>query len=39
MDKYINKYIPVQKRYLDECSPEEHCDIIVNNQDYLNPIV
>lgn len=37
LQKYINKYIPIQKRYLSEEDPMQKSDIIINNQDYLNP--
>lgn len=37
LEKYNIKYIPIQKRYLNEYEPEKHCDILVNNQDYFNP--
>lgn len=35
--KYINKYIPIQKRYLSEENPMQKSDIVINNDDYLNP--
>jgi len=37
MEKYKNKYIPAQKRYLEEYEPVKNCDIVVDNTDYLNP--
>lgn len=37
LDKYKNKYIPIQKRYLQEYSPEAICDILVDNNDYMSP--
>lgn len=39
LQKYTNKYIPVQKLYLSEHTPEEKSDIIINNQDYARPII
>jgi phosphoglycolate phosphatase-like HAD superfamily hydrolase len=36
MEKYIHKYIPTQKKYLEECEPEQRSDIVINNQDYFN---
>lgn len=35
--KYTNKYIPVQRKYLEEYRPEQRSDIVINNQDYFNP--
>jgi len=37
VEKYKNKYIPVQKKYLDEYEPMKNCDIAAYNNDYLNP--
>ena len=37
LDKYITKYIPIQKRYLREYQPEKNCDIFIDNNDYFNP--
>ena len=37
LQKYINKYIPIQKHYLLENNPEKTSDIVINNEDYLNP--
>ena len=37
LQKYINKYIPIQERYLSEHYPVKTSDIVINNEDYLNP--
>ena len=37
LQKYINKYIPIQKLYFSEYNPVQKSDIVINNQDYLNP--
>ena len=37
LDKYREKYIPVQMRYLNECAPDKSCDILVDNTDWCNP--
>jgi uridine kinase len=37
LQKYINKYIPVQKQYLQEHRPQINCDILIDNTDYLCP--
>ncbi len=39
MKKYTDKYIPVQKRYLDEYKPRFTCDLVVDNNDYLHPMI
>jgi phosphoglycolate phosphatase len=37
IQKYIDKYIPIQKRYLEEYTPEINSDILINNSDYSRP--
>jgi len=37
LQKYIDKYIPIQKRYLEEFKPQAYCDIYIDNNDYLYP--
>lgn len=39
LDKYRNKYIPVQKKYLREYKVKETCDLIIDNTDFDNPII
>lgn len=39
LDKYINKYIPIQKKYMKEHQPLKNSDIIINNQDYSFPFI
>lgn len=35
--KNIDKYIPIQKRFIDEHKPDESCDIYIDNSNYDNP--
>ncbi len=37
LSKYIDKYIPVQKRYVEAFKPDERCDILIDNNDYCTP--
>ncbi len=37
LQKYIDKYIPIQKRYISEYNPHETCDFVIDNNDYINP--
>ena len=37
LQKYCNKYIPIQKRYLSEEAPVQKSDFVINNEDYRNP--
>lgn len=39
MQKYINRYLPVQERYLKEYRPDMNCDILIDNNDYEHPII
>ena len=39
LQKYKNKYIPIQKLYLSEHNPEQKSDIVIDNKDYLNPTI
>lgn len=37
--KSIGKYIPVQKRYIEEYKPLDCSDIVINNNNYLHPAI
>lgn len=37
LQKYINKYIPIQKLYLDKCKPSQIADLVVDNQNFNKP--
>jgi phosphoglycolate phosphatase len=37
VEKYISKYIPVQKFYIDKYNPKNISDVIIDNEDYWNP--
>lgn len=39
LDRYHNKYIPIQKWYLAECQPREKSDLVIDNNDYHRPVV
>ncbi len=39
LDKYKNKYIPIQKWYLESYKPKEYSDLVIDNNDYNNPVV
>ena len=34
---YRNKYIPLQKKYLREYSPKQTADIVIDNEDFMQP--
>jgi RimJ/RimL family protein N-acetyltransferase len=36
--RYNNKYIPIQKLYMKQYNPKEQSDIVIDNNDYWNPI-
>ncbi len=37
LNRYINKYIPIQKMYLKKYKPKAISDIIINNENYMQP--
>lgn len=37
VERYNNKYIPIQKQYIENCVPKNKSDIIIDNEDYCNP--
>lgn len=39
MRKYQSKYLPAQRAYLDEYPSERNADVIIDNNDWENPIV
>lgn len=39
IEKYQQKYIPVQKLYIDKHKPKERSDMLILNEDYRNPVV
>lgn len=39
LERYRRKYIPVQRRYLEEWTPRERCDLLVDNEDYGFPVL
>ena len=39
LQRYNDRYIPGQKIYLNEYSPKERCEIVVDNNDYLKPVI
>ncbi len=38
-DRYLKRYIPGQKLYLDGVHPEEKADIVIDNSDFNNPSI
>ncbi len=38
-EKYLNRYIPGEKIYLDSCHPMKRADIVIDNNDYHHPII
>lgn len=37
LQKYIDKYIPIQKLYLDQWKPAEAADMVIDNEDFNAP--
>lgn len=37
LQRYKEKYIPIQQRYLAECSPREKSDLVIDNSDFEHP--
>lgn len=38
-DRYIKRYIPGQRLYLDSVHPDKIADIVIDNSDFNNPII
>lgn len=39
LEKYRNRYIPAQQLYLEEYSPKTDCHMLIDNNDYDNPVI
>jgi uridine kinase len=39
IERYKNKYLPAQMRYLATFPPEEHAGLIVDNTDWADPVI
>lgn len=39
LEKYQNKYIPIQKRYFEEFHPAQNADIVINNENFRRPVI
>lgn len=37
--RYETRYVPGQKLYLAECQPEKRASLVINNDDFLRPVV
>jgi phosphoglycolate phosphatase len=37
IERYKKKYIPIQKLYIESCDPKNKSDVIISNEDYMNP--
>jgi len=35
--KYMNRYMPGEKIYLEQCHPKDRADIVIDNNDFNNP--
>ena len=38
-ERYISKYIPGEKIYMELCKPEERADIVIENSNYDAPVI
>ena len=39
IDRYIQRYIPAQKIYLNVFRPKETCDLLIDNNNYNKPLI
>lgn len=39
IEKYQQKYIPVQKLYIEKYKPKDRSDMVILNEDYRNPVI
>jgi phosphoglycolate phosphatase len=39
IQQYIDLYIPVQKIYVSRCSPREQSDLVINNNNFCEPVI
>jgi len=37
IERYKRKYIPIQKKYFEECEPREKADLVIDNNDFKEP--
>lgn len=38
-EKFLTRYLPVQQRYVEEHAPAEQADLVIDNNDYENPVM
>lgn len=38
LERYQTKYLPAQRAYLEEYPPEINADVIIDNNDWMNPV-
>ena len=38
-ERYWQRYVPGQRLYIQNCHPREHADVIVKNNDFVNPTI
>jgi uridine kinase len=38
-ERYAKRYIPGEKLYLEKCEPHKRADIVIDNNDYRNPVI
>ena len=36
-DRYWKRYVSGQRLYLGACRPQEHADVVIDNNDWMNP--
>ena len=39
IEKYMKKYIPAQKMYMEKFSPKQRANLVINNDDYNRPSI
>jgi phosphoglycolate phosphatase len=39
LQRYIDRYIPAQKLYLNEYNPKENSQLVIDNNDFLKPVI
>lgn len=39
LERYRSKYIPLEKRYLEEHKPKERSDLVIDNTDFTRPVI
>ena len=37
VERYRSKYIPIQKLYIETCAPKDISNVVIDNEDYMQP--